>query len=99
MTPLAQLAIVAAILVGIAVCANFALPAADYLPMQWGLTGNVNWSAPRKLALAMMPTLYVLSSLPFLFMPSRLEAPFIGLGLIFGAIQCLHIALVWRSLL
>lgn len=29
------------------------------LPMQWGLTGKVNWSAPRHLALAFMPVLAV----------------------------------------
>mgnify|MGYP003334968001 CR=1 FL=1 len=27
------------------------------LPMQWGLAGNVNWSAPRAVALAFMPIL------------------------------------------
>ncbi|QJU58455.1 hypothetical protein HL653_12365 [Sphingomonas sp. AP4-R1] len=27
------------------------------LPMQWGLTGQVNWSAPRGVALAFMPIL------------------------------------------
>ncbi|PSO09712.1 MULTISPECIES: hypothetical protein [unclassified Sphingobium] len=27
------------------------------LPMQWGFTGQVNWSAPRRLALAFMPVL------------------------------------------
>lgn len=98
MTPLAQLVIVAAILAGIAVCANFVLPAGDYLPMQWGLSGKVNWSAPRKLALAVMPALYVVSSLPFTFMPSGSAPSFVVLGLICGAIQCLHIGLVWRSL-
>ena len=29
------------------------------LPMQWGFTGQVNWSAPRRLALAFMPMLAV----------------------------------------
>jgi hypothetical protein len=29
------------------------------LPMQWSLTGKVNWSAPRHLALAFMPVLAV----------------------------------------
>lgn len=27
------------------------------LPMQWGFTGKVNWTAPRRLALAFMPAL------------------------------------------
>lgn len=90
--------IVAAVLAGIAVCANFALPAGDYLPMQWGITGKVNWSAPRKLALSIIPALYVVSSVPFTFMPSGSGLSFTIMGLIVGAIQCFHIGLVWRSL-
>jgi len=31
------------------------------LPMQWGLDGRVNWSAPRALALAFMPVLGLLA--------------------------------------
>ena len=29
----------------------------DRLPMQWGVTGEVTWSAPRRVALAFMPAL------------------------------------------
>ena len=29
------------------------------LPMQWGLTGQVNWSAPRRVALAFVPVLAI----------------------------------------
>jgi len=33
---------IAAILVAMAICANTLLPAADHLPMQWGIAGKVN---------------------------------------------------------
>lgn len=37
--------------------ANARFRSAPRLPMQWGLTGKVNWSAPRPVALAFMPVL------------------------------------------
>lgn len=37
--------------------ANARFRSAARLPMQWGLTGKVNWSAPRPVALAFMPVL------------------------------------------
>ncbi|MFE8107810.1 hypothetical protein [Sphingomonas melonis] len=37
--------------------ANARFRSADRLPMQWGLTGKVNWSVPRPVALAFMPVL------------------------------------------
>lgn len=39
--------------------ANARFRSAARLPMQWGLTGKVTWSAPRPLALAIMPVLAV----------------------------------------
>ncbi|RYF12228.1 MAG: hypothetical protein EOO77_17805 [Oxalobacteraceae bacterium] len=37
--------------------ANARFRSATRLPMQWGLAGKVNWSAPGPLALAFMPVL------------------------------------------
>lgn len=37
--------------------ANARFRHAACLPMQWGLTGKVNWLAPRPVALAFMPVL------------------------------------------
>lgn len=37
--------------------ANARFRSAARLPMQWGMTGKVNWSAPRPIALAFMPVL------------------------------------------
>ena len=39
----------------LAVLAHWWLPPASQLPMQWGLSGQVNWSAPRWVALAFFP--------------------------------------------
>lgn len=39
--------------------ANTRFRSAARLPMQWGLTGKVTWSAPRAIALAFMPVLAV----------------------------------------
>lgn len=34
------------------------------LPMQWGLDGSVNWTAPRKIALAFTPVLAAVCLIP-----------------------------------
>lgn len=44
---------------GLAVRANSRFRHEDRLPMQWGLTGDVTWSAPRVLALAFIPALAI----------------------------------------
>ena len=36
------------------------LPDAARLPMQWSFSGKVNWTLPRRTALAFMPMLYLL---------------------------------------
>ena len=46
-----------AIMVGIAMWANRHFHRAARLPMQWGLRGTVNWSAPRVWALSFIPLL------------------------------------------
>ena len=51
---------IAAILVMalIALIADKRLPPADQLPMQWGITGEIGWYAPRRVALASLPLLF-----------------------------------------
>ncbi|KAB2659041.1 hypothetical protein F9K94_02285 [Brucella tritici] len=44
----------------LAVIANHRFKELERLPMQWGLSGQVNWTAPRIPALAFIPLLYVL---------------------------------------
>ncbi|MBB4092517.1 hypothetical protein HGG72_08745 [Ochrobactrum pecoris] len=44
----------------LAVIANRRFKELERLPMQWGLSGQVNWTAPRIPALAFIPLLYAL---------------------------------------
>jgi len=50
-------ALALALLVGMSWRANARFAHAARLPMQWSLSGSVNWTAPRRLALAFMPLL------------------------------------------
>lgn len=47
----------AAIFTSLSVWANARFRAHERLPMQWSLTGAVNWTAPRALALTLIPVL------------------------------------------
>jgi len=49
-----------AISVLLAVIANRQFREFERLPMQWGMSGQVNWTAPRVLVLAFIPALYTL---------------------------------------
>lgn len=42
-------------LIGLSVRANARFHRHDRLPMQWSLTGRVNWTAPRVVALSFIP--------------------------------------------
>jgi hypothetical protein len=56
------------------------------LPMQWGLTGEVNWYAPRRLALAFMPA-FAIVVLGFFTFTTLNFAPRAGQeGLVFPAL-------------
>lgn len=77
------------------------------LPMQWGIGGTVNWSAPRPLALAFMPALAIAVFGAQLFMASDIPPRagqeglifpiLVGTGATFVAIQLLHFWLIGRS--
>lgn len=78
------------------------------LPMQWWLTGEVTWSAPRPLALAFVPALAVATFAIYALMgvkvPPRVGQEdmvfpaFVGLGTLFVAVQLLHFWLVEKTL-
>jgi len=80
----------------------------DRLPMQWGLTGDVTWSAPRAVALAFVPMLgvFVFASLIMSssFLPSRhgqegMALPAcIGIGLTLITIQLFYFWLIGKTL-
>ena len=46
-----------ALLAAMSLRANRRFEMEPRLPMQWGLDGSVNWSAPRRVALAFMPVM------------------------------------------
>ena len=80
---------------------------ADRLPMQWSLKGRVNWTAPRRLALAFTPTLgaLVLGSTAIIAVGgARRHGADVGvpvlclIGLAFLAAHGLHLWLIERSL-
>lgn len=105
--------VITAVIFSLALCglawrANARFRREDRLPMQWWLNGEVTWSAPRPIALALIPALaiFVFASLIVL---SRNVAPrpgqegmvlptLIGLGATFVFIQALHFWLIERSL-
>ncbi|NJR79458.1 hypothetical protein [Sphingomonas corticis] len=104
--------VVAAVFVaimGIIACrANARLAGESRLPMQWWFTGEVTWSAPRPVALAFCPALagIVLGSQVVLAAnvaprPEQedLVLPaLIATGVLFVAIQLLHLWLIARTL-
>ena len=69
------------------------------LPMQWGFTGQVNWSAPRRVALSFMPILAV-ALLGFFTIMSINASPKAGQeGLVFPILVLMGITLVAAQLL
>jgi S-formylglutathione hydrolase FrmB len=78
------------------------------LPMQWWLTGEVTWSAPRWVALSFIPILTAIMLAIFVVMSfthqprsgqEHLVVPsFIALGATFVSIQLLHFWLIEKTL-
>lgn len=77
------------------------------LPMQWTLTGSVTWTAPRRIALALIPALAIpilaaiaatIGRVPPRAGQEGLEIPVLLLtGAVFVAVQWLHLRLVARQ--
>jgi hypothetical protein len=75
-----------------------------HLPMQWGLTGQVNWSASRRFALAFVPIVAVVvlgfQTILAMTVPPRagqedLVLPvLLGSGVALVAVQFLHFGLI-----
>lgn len=97
-------AIFVVILSALACRANIRFRNESRLPMQWGITGAVNWSAPRSVALAFIPILAigVLGFQVFMALnvPARagqeaLVFPvLVGTGVTLVAVQLLHLWLI-----
>jgi hypothetical protein len=88
--------------------ANVRFRAAPRLPMDWGWRGKVNWTAPRRVALALIPALAALvlgihSVLSLTFAPrpgqAHLALPILVLtSLTLLEIQALYLCMVARTL-
>jgi len=59
------------IMTAISIAANSRLRKHDRLPMQWSISGNVNWSAPRIVALSFYPGLAAIMVLVLSFLSER----------------------------
>ena len=88
--------------------ANNRLRNVDRLPMQWSLTGKVNWTAPRPAALAFTPVLaaVVLFAAAIGILASGDPRPgqagmgvpvILLIGFLFVAVHALHLRLIDRS--
>ncbi len=88
--------------------ANARFRSEDRIPMQWGLTGEVNWSAPRWFAFSFMPALGIVV-LGFQTILSMNAAPragqeglvfpvLVGTGVTLVAVQLLHFWLIEKTL-
>ena len=96
------------ILCALAYQANARFRNENRLPMQWWLTGEVTWSAPRYLALAFIPALAIGALSIFVVISFTLKPrvgqeaivlpSLIGLGLTFIAIQLAHFWLIAKTL-
>lgn len=96
------------ILSAVAYRANIRFRSESRLPMQWGITGAVNWSAPRSVALAFIPILAIgvlgFQVLMALNIPARagqesLVFPvLVGTGVTLVAVQILHLWLIEKTL-
>ncbi|MFN4206586.1 MAG: hypothetical protein ACK4HG_09325 [Agrobacterium albertimagni] len=93
------LAVSIAAMAGIAIWAyrNIA-PDADRLPMQWSASGEINWRAPRLIAIAVTPLL-MLSLMVVIFVFSRhdhaeRDMALMWISFIGPALQAVHIALM-----
>lgn len=83
----------------LAVIANRRFGELERLPMQWGLSGHVNWTAPRVLALAFVPVLYALLAGALILAannnPEKYTAKSVGTVLVvLIAAQILHLWLI-----
>lgn len=89
--------------------ANSRFHALERLPMQWSVSGKVNWTAPRRIALSFTPMLaaIVLGATAIAILASGdprpgqegLGEPVILLvGIVFITVHALHLRLIERSL-
>ena len=97
-----------ALLIAMSLRANRRFASQPRLPMQWGVDGSVNWTAPRKIALAFTPVLAAICLAPIavaaaFVKPRTGQEDLITPGVAFCAVAFLavhafHLWLIWREL-
>jgi hypothetical protein len=97
--------VIVIVMIAISVWANSRLREYDRLPMQWSLSGKVNWTAPRVIGLSFFPMLAVIMVLTLSLLSQRLPyrpghdayaIPLVAALLL--AIQCAHLLMAMRTL-
>lgn len=98
----------AAIMIGLSVRANSRFRDDERLPMQWSISGSVNWTAPRIIALSFTPALaigvlifFVIGSVTMQPRPGQEGAAIptlLGLGGCFIAAHVFHLWLIGGTL-
>lgn len=68
------------------------------LPMQWGFTGQVNWSAPRRVVLAFMPVLAIFLLSFFTIMSINVRPRAGQEGLVFPILVVMGVTLIAAQL-
>lgn len=94
-----------AVLTALSCYANLRFREHDRLPMQWSFKGRVNWTAPRVIALSVMPLLAAVVYLVQALLTANitpavppLQAEALFLALLFVGCHLLHIWLIDTSL-
>ena len=108
MLPILVTFVAVTLLAFMSVRANRQFLATERWPMQWSGQGQVNWTAPRVFALAIIPTLATLilcaACLSFIFLPSRpgqesmIMPAMLILAIVPLGIHHFHITLIARHL-
>jgi hypothetical protein len=108
MAPIVIFGFFGLILSGLALQANTRLRSEVRLPMQWWLDGEVTWSAPRHIALAFIPALALVTFASLIFISFSIQPrpgqegmvlpAFGGIGILFVAVQLLHLWLIHKTL-
>lgn len=108
MTVLIVAIVIALVIIGLSVWANARFSDQARLPMQWSLSGAVNWTAPRVLALSFTPALMIgiLSVIVYAAMTGRLSPvhqdrlirDLVLLGVISVGCHLFHLWMIGRAL-
>ncbi len=108
MTVLILAVVIALVMIGLSVRANSRFGDEKRLPMQWSISGSVNWTAPRVVALSFTPVLtigilifFVIGSMTMNPRPGQEGAvvpTLLAMGGVFIAAHVFHLWLIDKTL-